>query len=231
MRALSLAKTVLLAPVPPKLYWHLMGRFRAVPAVTSECTTLEASLASGKVVVALLDAAGVLQPDAVVLQIGSGLGRVEKHLATRVTKCFGADISPSMVAQAKALVPEHNVEFRCIDGRCLSGWEDDSLDLVFSVYVFQHLARQQVSRYLHEAFRCLRPGGSLLFQVLIDEEGSEKEPPAGHPYALRYYRRNGLTETLEAAGFRDVRTLGLDGSADRGAAHGDLVFIGLKPSS
>jgi FkbM family methyltransferase len=231
LKTLSTTKRLLTARVPAKLYWTLMGRFRAVPAVTSGCASLEESLASGRKVVDLLDAAGVLHDGAEVLQIGSGLGRVEKHLASRVARCYGVDISPSMVARARELVPAPNVEFRVSDGRDLAGWKDRELDLVFSIFVFQHLPREQVRRYLAESFRCLKPGGSLVFQILIDERSAEKEPPRSHPYALRHYRRRDLAAALEAAGFRDVRFLQLDGSPDSGTTFGDLVVVGQKPGS
>lgn len=220
---------MVLARVPPKVYWHLMGRFRAVPAVTSEYTTVEESLASGKRVVDLLDAVGVIPPEAVVLQIGSGIGRVEHHLAGRVKLCFGADISPAMVEKARTLVQHPNVEFRCTNGLDLDGWGDRSLDLVFSMFVFQHIPRGQVRRYLQESLDKLRPGGHVVFQLMIDEDKTEVDPKPNHPYALRYYQRREVLDNLKAAGYVDLSTHELDGSRDLGRPKGDVVFVGRKP--
>lgn len=208
-----------------------MGRFRAVPAVTSQYTTLEESLASGKQVVELLQRLGVVGAGSVVLQLGSGIGRVEYHLASLVRFCYGADISPAMVERARRNVPRHNTEFRCTSGRDLHGWEDRSLDLIYSIFVFQHLPREQVARYLKEAFVKLRPGGWLVFQLLVDENGVHPDPPDNHPYALRYYRRLSMCSVLEREGFVDVSTHDLDGSPDHGHPEGDVVFAARRPRS
>lgn len=225
----SRAKKLVLAPLPPKLYWHLMGRFRAVPAVTSEYVTEEESLASGRKVVDLLQSVGAISPESVVLQIGSGIGRIENHLAAEVKFCFGADISPAMVENARRLVTHPNVEFRCTNGLDLDVWDDQSLDLVFSVFVFQHIPREQVARYLKQSLAKLRPGGRVVFQLMMDEEGTEKEPYHSHPYALRHYRREAVLETLANLGFSDARTVELNGAADQGKAKGDVVFVASKP--
>src|SRR5919199_5644548 len=106
----------------PKTYWYLMGRLKPVAAVTSQCSTVEDSLASGAAIVSLLDRFGVLNPDAVTLHVGSGIGRVEYHLRHRVRRCYGVDVSPSMVKHAARLVPFDDVEFHCTDGRRLDRW-------------------------------------------------------------------------------------------------------------
>jgi SAM-dependent methyltransferase len=227
--AASKAKSLVLTPLPAKLYWHLMGRFRAVRAVTSDFATLEESLASGRQVADLLAAVTGIGPDSDVLNIGSGLGRVEAHLAPRVRRCCGADISPAMVAKAGRLVQFPNVEFRCTDGGGLSEWDDQSFDLVFSIFVFQHLPREQVGRYLNQSFAKLRPGGQILFQVMIDESREFKEPPKSHPYALRRYRRLEVIGLLQEIGFNQIRILEMDGAPDRAQPTGDIIFLARKP--
>lgn len=52
-----------------------MGRFKAVPAVTSEFTDVAGCLASGRPVVDVLDKLGVVRPDAVTLHVLAGIGR------------------------------------------------------------------------------------------------------------------------------------------------------------
>lgn len=221
---LSLAKFRLCSYVPQKLYWYLMGEAKAVSAVTSEYTTVEQCLESGKQVVAMLEQLGVVATNAVTLQIGSGLGRVEAHLCRRVRRCYGLDVSPSMVRKARALVREPNVEFVCGDGKGLGGWDDASLDLIYSFLVFQHLPRPLVRKYICESARKLKPSGAFVFQVPVDETGSEPEPPVSHPYGLRYYTRAGIKQMLADAGFSGITSFSMDGNPDEGAQRSDTVF-------
>lgn len=227
--ALSRVKYWVSRPLPPKAYWYLMGRFKPVPAVTSDHLEVEDCLASGQQVVDLLDHLGALRPDAVALHIGCGIGRVEHHLRHRVRRCVGVDVSPSMVRRARALVPSANVEFHCTNGTDLSALPDASFDLVYSFLVFQHLPRPQFRRYVAEAHRKLVEGGRFVFQMMIDETGTAPDPPSSHPYGLRRYRRGQVEETLADAGYVDVRRTDLEGRPDDGSApNGDVVFSAVR---
>jgi SAM-dependent methyltransferase len=226
---LSRVKYWVSRPIGPRTYWDLMGRFQPVGAVTSGHDDLDDSMASGAAVVALMDALGLVDPDAVTLHIGSGLGRVEKHLHRRVRKCYGIDISPSMVRRAKELVPAENVEFVSADDTGLGRWADGTFDLVYSFLVFQHLPRQEFHRYLGEAHAKLADGGHLVFQIMIDETGSAPEPPPSHPYGIRYYTRAEVGEGLRQAGFEHFTRCDLGGrDDDAGVAVGDVVFCARK---
>ncbi len=225
MQTLSRLKYWASKTLPPKLYWNLMGQFKPVPAVTSEYDNVDDCLASGQQVVDLLDGLGVLRPDAVTLHIGAGLGRVEAHLRHRVATCYGADISESMVRRARRLVPYDNVRFFVIDGRGLSELPVARFDLIYSFLVFQHLPRPQFSRYVTEAYSRLADGGHFVFHLMVDETGTRPDPPASHPYGLRYYRRADVEDELLRAGFAAVTRRTLDGAPDDGStATGDVVF-------
>jgi len=207
-----------------------MGKLKPVGAVTSRHDTVEASLASGADVEALLDHLGVLDPEADTLHIGSGLGRVEEHLRLRVRHCHGVDVSPSMVKRARRLVAHPNVTFRVTDGRDLSALPDGAFALVYSFLVFQHLPRPQFRRYVGEAWAKLVPGGRLVFQMLVDEEGRHPEPPPSHPYGVRYYTRADVEDVLSAAGFTGVYRTDQQGEPDKAITEGDIVFVATKPA-
>jgi ubiquinone/menaquinone biosynthesis C-methylase UbiE len=206
-----------------------MGRLRPVPAVTSNFESIEECLASGQTVVALLDQLGAVHEQGITLHIGSGLGRVEYHLRQRVLKCYGVDISSSMVRQARTLVPFDNVEFIETDGTDLSRWGDGYFDLIYSFLVFQHLPRPQFAHYVLDAYSKLSVGGRFVFQLLIDETNGSAEPPPTHPYGLRYYNRSEVEERLRAAGFNTVERSDLRGRPDDGTvAMADVVFCATK---
>jgi SAM-dependent methyltransferase len=204
--------------------------YDAVAAVTSAAPCLADSMGSGRGVVELLNKLGVVRPEMVTLQIGSGLGRVEFYLSSQVRECWGADVSPSMVRRARRLVPFPNVHFQVTDGVTLSPWQDGAFDLVYSFFVFQHLPREQFERYLGQARAKLAPGGHLVFHLLVDERGIFPDPPSSHPYGLRYYRRQEVEERLSRAGFTALRRCDLDGQPDDGAT-GDVVFCAATPTA
>lgn len=222
---LSRAKYWASRSVSPRRYWDLMGRFKPVPAVTSQYSGVDECLASGRQVVDLLDHLGVLDPGAVTLHIGAGLGRVEEHLRHRVARCHGTDISPSMVRRARRLVPHDNVAFHLVEGTGLSGLPVARFDLIYSFLVFQHLPRPHFSRYVADAPHHLAPGGHFVFHLMVDETGTRPEPPPGHPYGLRFYRREAVEDELARAGFATVTRRLLDGRPDDGTATAaDVVF-------
>jgi SAM-dependent methyltransferase len=134
-----------------------------------------------------------------------------------------------MVARAKQAVRHPNVEFICTDGAGLPDLGEPGLQLVYSFLVFQHLPRPQFQRYLQEAHANLVPGGHLVFQIKVDDTSSHPEPPAMHPYGLRYYTRDEVARLLSAAGFDGIRRVGFGGGTDNpsGPAE-DVVFSATK---
>lgn len=104
--------------------------------------------------------------DAVVLEIGCGIGRIMQHLAGSYQEVHGIDISSKMVEQgARRLAHLPNVHFHHGNGYDLEPFADESFDLVYSALVFQHMPKTIAYNYLLEAKRVLRPGGLLSFQV------------------------------------------------------------------
>lgn len=107
-----------------------------------------------------------LDPSAHVLEIGCGMGRLLRPLSLSVERAIGIDISPEMIARARAALSDRpNVELASTRGE-LDGVPDASLDFVYSFIVFQHVpSRAAVSRYLRETARALEGGGVFRFQV------------------------------------------------------------------
>ena len=230
--ALSALKYRLLASMPQKLYWTLMGYFRPVPAVTSEHTSLAESLDSGRRVVAMFDRLELVNPDATTLQIGCGIGRIEYYLCKRVRFCYGIDISPSMIKKARAIVHAPNVKFLCSNGLGLAELNDSTFDFVYSIFVFQHLPREIVRNYFRDSFAKLVNEGTFAFQMMVDDTGSIPEPPAAHPYGLRYYRRAQVRRLLENVGFDQIRIYDFETmEPDAGAKVGDVLFVATKPAT
>ncbi len=109
-------------------------------------------------------------PDDSVLDIGCGVGRTTRALASRVKHVVGIDVSAEMLKLASEYNANlSNVDWVHGDGRRLSAIEDDSVDGCFSHVVFQHISDPAVTlSYVLEMGRVLRPGGWALFQVSTD---------------------------------------------------------------
>ena len=99
-----------------------------------------------------------------MLEIGCGAGRMLVHFAPHFERVDGVDIAPEMLERARKHVPE-NVHLCVGTGATLDRFEDESVDLIFSVQVFQHIPdRALIAEYINECGRVLRQGGRAVLQ-------------------------------------------------------------------
>lgn len=100
------------------------------------------------------------------LDFGCGLGRLTQALCQHFGHCYGVDIAPTMISEAKRL-NRHN-------GRCtyiqndhpdLRLFQNDFFDFIYSNIVLQHMRPEYSKCYLREFLRVLAPGGLLVFQL------------------------------------------------------------------
>ena len=120
-------------------------------------------------------------PDDLVLDIGCGIGRLTRALASRSRGVLALDVSADMLAQAKEFNSHlENVTWLQGDGVSLAPVEPASVDAIVSFVVFQHIPDPAITLgYVREMGRVLRPGGWSAFQVSNDprvHEGSSRRP-------------------------------------------------------
>lgn len=125
---------------------------------------------------------GLLQPDLAVLDIGCGIGRIERALAPHVGTITAIDVSCGMIDEARRRCGGlANVSFAPCNGRDLAGFADWSFDLVLAVDSFPYLFAADPAiavRHLRDAARILRPGGALAilnFTYRGDDEADRSE--------------------------------------------------------
>jgi len=117
-------------------------------------------------IVVLLDDWGLLEPASVVLDIGCGIGRLERVLASRVASVTGIDVSRAMLAEAQRRCGDlPNVRFVLGSGTDLPEIAAESVDLVLLIDTLPYVTLSGSAlapRLCAEAARVLEPGGSLL---------------------------------------------------------------------
>lgn len=104
--------------------------------------------------------------EAQVLEIGCGLGRLSEYISENCHSLIAVDISEEMIAQAKVrLAHRPNISFIATDGQTLPA-EDQTVDLVFSFIVFQHMPSVEVIKSnIKEINRVLKNGGMAKIQL------------------------------------------------------------------
>jgi ubiquinone/menaquinone biosynthesis C-methylase UbiE len=116
--------------------------------------------------------------DLVMLEIGCGAGRMTRALASRFKSVFAYDVSEEYIRIAK----EHNrhlknVIFSANDGLSFPAIDDESIDFVFSGWVFQHMpTKEVVIRNIEEMARILRKGGMYKIDPALIERLSFIDP-------------------------------------------------------
>jgi 2-polyprenyl-3-methyl-5-hydroxy-6-metoxy-1,4-benzoquinol methylase len=101
--------------------------------------------------------------NACALEIGCGVGRFSRALATRFRNVVAVDVSEEMVRKARELHPAQkypNLQFQTTDGKSISFLSTESIDFAFSYEVFQHMPSYEVIlNNLQDIQKVLKPTG------------------------------------------------------------------------
>ncbi len=177
-----------------------------------------------------------LPEKAAVLDIGCGIGRVERYLAPRVRELWAVDVSGEMLQRAAArLAGLPNVHLREVgNGEFLTSFENGRFDLVFSFLVLQHLEREDAFLYLRDAHRVLSAGGILVTQfpnflstvyarAFVEGAGISARSPG----RVRAYTEAEVRQFVTLAGF-EVSDVRLGGHSEQTA---EIYVTARKPPS
>jgi ubiquinone/menaquinone biosynthesis C-methylase UbiE len=102
-----------------------------------------------------------------LLEIGCGTGRMTRALANIFGEVNATDVSGEMIKQAAERLHDcHNIIFRETNGVDFKLFDDQSFDVIFCAFVYQHVPTAEVIRNnLADAYRVLRAGGVFKFQT------------------------------------------------------------------
>lgn len=141
----------------------------------------------------------VLVPNARVLDLGCGTGRLTARTAPLVKSILGVDVSPEMIRIAESThkaLP--NLRFEVTNGSDLRTLDAEVFELVYSYSVFPHLEPELTEAYFYEANRVLVASGVFRFQLWI---GPERRPSQGDTLSVRVYNEEQLRVLCERTGF------------------------------
>jgi SAM-dependent methyltransferase len=90
------------------------------------------------------------------LDIGSGVGLVDKFLLGDIKNLYGIDIEPGVVEKAKTNNP--SVNYQVYNGANIP-FDDNTFDLTFAINVVHHVPPVMWENFTREMHRVLKPGG------------------------------------------------------------------------
>jgi ubiquinone/menaquinone biosynthesis C-methylase UbiE/DNA-binding transcriptional ArsR family regulator len=149
----------------------------------------------------LVPLAALLDPSAVVGDLGCGSGQTSAALAPFVSRVLAVDESSAMLAAARERVGHHaNVELR--SGRLEAlPIDDGALDIAVLSLVLHFVV--DPAAVIREAARALRPGGCLLIVDMEPHEREEYRSTMGHLWLG--FSVEQMTAWLASAGFATPR--------------------------
>jgi len=145
--------------------------------------------------------------NATVLDFGCGPGFLVREVLEFAGQVVAVDVSSGTLACARVLNP-------CPTYRLNRAGDlpvrDETIDVVYSIAVFQHIEAVNWPTYFEDFARILRPGGRGICQfAAADREPVKYVEPTGlrARYSLRFEERGSdeVAAALSAAGFVDVR--------------------------
>jgi SAM-dependent methyltransferase len=153
----------------------------------------------------------LLTPDAVVMDLGCGIGRVARHVAPHCRTLWAVDVSPAMLRLARArLAGAGDVRLARCTGTAVPAVATGTVDLAYSILTLQHVEREDAFLLLREIVRVLRPGGAayLTFPNLLADgylAAFVRYAETGevrNPVRARFYTPAEAVRVVGAAGLR-----------------------------
>ncbi|MEW2307783.1 class I SAM-dependent methyltransferase [Streptomyces sp. NPDC006864] len=161
--------------------------------------------------------------------VGCGPGKVTAYLTGLGVSAFGVDLSPKMIALARAAHPDLRFDVGSMSALAAG---DGELGGVLAFYSTHHLPPAELPSVYGEFHRTLAPGGRLLLVTRVGEEGRRRRTYGygdGDPAPFDSYRlpADRIAGLLEQAGFAiTAQTLQ---APEEGAKRPVAGFLARKP--
>ena len=151
----------------------------------------------------------LLHPEATVLDFGCGPGYLAREVSHHVRRVIACDISVGTIACAKTINSAPNIRYDVNGDDNLPAVPDASINVLYSVAVFQHLPKDRALPLMREFKRVLKPGGTALIHTILTQPNRQESHPDTMPWpqkrtALRLvmYNEAEWLDIADQAGFR-----------------------------
>lgn len=147
-----------------------------------------------------------INPRSIVLELGPGTGRLTRHIIARCQEIVLVDYS-RMVCEWLDKYLEGKGKYRIyqISAPSLPMIENESIDVILANGVFEHIDLYDLSRFLDEFSRVMRPGGILAFNfdnITTDEGMAWFKQHRGLPGHFRFYHPETVSQLAATSGYR-----------------------------
>ena len=135
-----------------------------------------------------------------VCDMGCGPGQIARFLRDAGADVQGLDLSPGMLAQARALSPD--IEFR--EGNMLAlPFGDSELAGITAFYAIVNLPQELLDQVFREMLRVLMPGGLLLLAFHVGGKAVRTSELWGRPVSMEFFffEAVSIEQKLRAEGF------------------------------
>ncbi|HEX8711238.1 MAG TPA: class I SAM-dependent methyltransferase [Terracidiphilus sp.] len=141
-----------------------------------------------------------------VCDMGCGPGQIARFLHEAGADVLGLDLSPGMLAQARALNPD--LEF-CEGNMLALPFGDGELAGITAFYSIVNIPSELLDQVFREMERVLIPGGLLLLAFHIGGQIVRPEELWGRPVSMEFFFHEAaiIEQKLRAAGFTIEETL------------------------
>jgi len=197
------------------LYWRSRGRLRRYPIPKWPFGSGEGRL---------------------LVDVGCSWGRWTIAAGRAGFSPIGVDVHIDALAAGGRVSRQIGVQadYLCSDADHLP-FKSESVDLVFSYSVLQHLERSLVIRFFKEVARVLRPHGTCLVQLpnvfglysIVQQAKRGFRDARLGTFEMRYWSRASIRQAVEEAGLRNL-TIRTDGFFTQNPQISDLDMLSLE---
>jgi ubiquinone/menaquinone biosynthesis C-methylase UbiE len=153
-----------------------------------------------------------------ILELATGTGQVTRILVERYpdAKIFATDLNPGMLGVAKRIVTSENISWDIVNAEEIpySSDEFDALICQFGIMFFP-----DKQKALGEAYRVLKPGGTITFNTWDKLESNhickladdavksvfKVDPPQFYHVPFSMYDTDEMTKMMQSAGFKNIK--------------------------
>jgi SAM-dependent methyltransferase len=195
--------------------WEYIGRSRTDAFQMMDGSTCEEDLRRrGSRMAMAFSSALDIRPQDLVLDVGCGVARVGREMASLCGAYIGADISRTLLRRARERTRHlGNVSFVHLAGMDLAELPDARFSRLVCHLVFLHLDEPEIRTLLREFRRVLTPGGVAYFDAwnlrhndvwdLFRQESLDHRLRR-QPHRSRFYTREAVEDWLDACGLRPI---------------------------